>query len=315
TARRWPRSGPGTSSARWPCSPTGPARRRSWPWAQWSYGPSTRPSSTSSSSGCRGWRCPCSRPPRSACSAAITRPRTEPQLGPHPSDGGGHFTMRDRAMADTSPDADRAGLPRVVLPAVLATGLGAVTGVALDLGNALSEVARGALVGGSLGFAPIGAVFVATSAQSVLQLAGRIDELETRDRLTGLPNGRALRAWLEHHLPRANAVQAHTALLVIHADGIGRINESHGREVGDALVKALVARVRSRLRPQDQLFRAGGADVAVVCPEIAGTKAAEELAEALLELVGTPYEVEGELLRVPTCVGLAVGGGRPVSAR
>jgi diguanylate cyclase (GGDEF)-like protein len=217
-------------------------------------------------------------------------------------------------MADTSTDADRAGLPRVVLPAVLATGLGAVTGVALDLGTSLSEVARGALVGGSLGFAAIGAFFVATTAQSVLQLAGRVEELETRDRLTGLPNGRALRVWLEHHLPRANEVQAHTALLVIHADGIGRINESHGREVGDALVKALVARVRSRLRPQDHLFRTGGADVAVVCPEVAGTKAAEELAEGLLELVGTPYEVEGELLRVPTCVGLAVAGGRPATA-
>ena len=33
--------------------------------------------------------------------------------------------------------------------------------------------------------------------------------------MTGLPNGRALRTWLEHHLPRANEVQSHTALLVI----------------------------------------------------------------------------------------------------
>ncbi len=222
--------------------------------------------------------------------------------------------MRDPDMATSSTDADQAGLQRFVLPALLATALGAVTGMALGAGTALSDTARGAVMGGAFGFAAVAAYFVAATSQTVLDLSNQIDELDTLDRLTGLPNAKALRTWLEQHLPGANEVQAHTALFVIHADGIAQFNESHGREVGDELVKALVARVRSLLRPQDEIFRPGGTDVAVVRPDVAGTKAADEMAESLLELVGTPYEVDGELLRVPTCVGLAVSGGRPTTA-
>ena len=52
----------------------------------------------------------------------------------------------------------------------------------------------------------------------------------------------------------------------------------------------------------------------MIRPDLAGTHAAEDLAESILELLANPYEVEGELLRVPVCVGLAVAGGRPTTA-
>lgn len=196
----------------------------------------------------------------------------------------------------------------------VATAIGVLGGVALELGTSLTGTLAGAVIGGALGFGFASAAFVGTTARTIFQQRHRIEELETVDRLTGLRNARALRTWLERHLPHANEVQSHTALLVIHADGISRMNESHGREVGDELLKALVARTRSCLRPKDQLFRAGGTDVAVVRPELAGTRAAEELAESILALLENPYEVDGELLRVPVCVGLAVAGGRPTTA-
>ena len=153
-----------------------------------------------------------------------------------------------------------------------------------------------------------------TAHRAIHRLQTQVEELETRDPLTGLRNVRALRTWLEHHLPRANEVQSHTALLVIHAEGIDRINESHGREIGDELLMALVARARSCLLDKDQVFRAGGTDIAVVRPDLAGTHAAEELAETIMGLLANPYEVDGERLRVPVCMGLAVAGGRPTNA-
>ena len=62
------------------------------------------------------------------------------------------------------------------------------------------------------------------------------------------------------------------------------------------------------------MFRAGGTDIAVVRPDLAGTRAAEELAETMMDLLSNPYEVDGERLRVPVCMGLAVAGGRPTNA-
>lgn len=228
------------------------------------------------------------------------------------------FAMRGQDMSTSSTgDGGQSagpGLHGHVLRAVLATGLGALAGVALGLGTRVAGVPGSLLIGGVIGFGVSSGLFVATTARRLLHLAGRVEELETRDPLTGLPNGRALRTWLEGHLPHANEIQSHTALLVIHADGIDRINESHGREIGDELLRALVARVRSLLRSRDRLFRAGGTDIAVTRVELAGTRAAEELAEAILELLANPYEVDGELLRVPVSVGLAVAGGRPATA-
>jgi diguanylate cyclase (GGDEF)-like protein len=215
-------------------------------------------------------------------------------------------------MTSDAREPNDANFRDLALRAALGVVVGSLVGVAA-LGTALPSNVTGGLAGAAMGLTIAAGSVVVSETRRSAELANRIDALETRDRLTGLPNTRALHTWLDHHLPHANEVQSHTALLVIHADGLDSINQSHGREVGDELVTALVARVRSRLRPQDQLFRAGGTDFAVVRPEVAGTKAAEELAESILELVGTPYEVGGELLRVPACVGLAVAGGRPTT--
>lgn len=222
--------------------------------------------------------------------------------------------MRGRAMSTAGDQEQDAGIIAYALRALVAGGVGALAGVALDLGTRLTGSLAGVVIGGAVGFGLASGLYVATAFRTIDRLGRRVDELETRDPLTGLPNGRAMRSWLDRHLPHANEVQSHTALLVIHAEGIDRINESHGREVGDELLKALVARVRSCLLTKDQVFRSGGTDIAVVRPELAGTHAAEDLAESILELLANPYEIEGELLRVPVCVGLAVAGGRPTTA-
>jgi len=222
--------------------------------------------------------------------------------------------MWGRGMSAAGSQKQGASLLGYVVGAVVAGALGAVAGVALGLGTALTGNRAGAVIGAAIGFGMASGLYVAAAFRSIHRLQDRVDGLENRDTLTGLPNGRALRAWLEQYLPHANEIQSHTALLVIHAEGIDRINESHGREVGDELLKALVARARSCLQAKDHVFRAGGTEIAVVRTELAGTHAAEDLAEAILALLANPYEVDGELLRVPVCVGLAVAGGRPTNA-
>lgn len=215
--------------------------------------------------------------------------------------------------ARPSPDGD---VELDLGPALLRLGagaaVGALLGLVLPLGQLDSTVA-GALTGAALGFGLAAVAFVSGNVRRLLRLRARVDELETRDPLTGLPNGTVLRSWLDAHLPLANERQSHTALLVVHATGIDRINESHGREVGDDLLRAMVARVRTKLIEKDQVFRIGGTDIAVVRPELAGTHAADELARTILELLATPYQIDGELLRVPACIGLAVAGGRPAN--
>src|SRR4051812_48596236 len=123
-------------------------------------------------------------------------------------------------MADGNKDEQGATLASYGLRALVAGALGALAGISLDLGSSLSGPLSGAVVGAAVGFGLASIAILYATASTVRGLDDRIDELETRDALTGLPNGRALRSWLDGYLPHANQVQSHTALLVIHADGI-----------------------------------------------------------------------------------------------
>ena len=46
--------------------------------------------------------------------------------------------------------------------------------------------------------------------------------------------------------------------MLIDLDKFKRINDTYGPNVGDELMKAIVARLRTVLRPQDKLIRSGG---------------------------------------------------------
>src|SRR5690242_18752490 len=119
-------------------------------------------------------------------------------------------------MGHGSTDDQGANPGALWLLALGAAAVGALAGVALGLGSILTGPSSGALIGAAVAFGIASIAILYVSLKRVQNLDDRIEELETRDRLTGLPNGRALRSWLDGYLPHANQVQSHTALLVIH---------------------------------------------------------------------------------------------------
>src|SRR5689334_20775210 len=107
-------------------------------------------------------------------------------------------------MADGNTDEQGPTHAVYGLGALVAAALGALAAVGLGLGSSLNGDTAGALVGAAVGFGIAGVVILAITGNTVRSLDERVDELETRDRLTGLPNGKALRAWLDRYLPHAN---------------------------------------------------------------------------------------------------------------
>lgn len=92
-------------------------------------------------------------------------------------------------------------------------------------------------------------------------------EFAVTDPLTGLHN----RAYLDTHLKAlvARAADRGTALSVMIAD-IDRfkaINDMHGHDAGDAVLREFAARLRARIRGIDLVCRYGGEEFVVVMPE------------------------------------------------
>lgn len=123
----------------------------------------------------------------------------------------------------------------------------------------------------------------------------------THDDLTGLLNRAALHArWPD---PDPNV-----ALLYVDLDGFKPINDALGHRAGDAVLVEVARRLRTVVRPEDDVVRLGGDEFAIVCP--GGRQAADAIAARLVDVVGRPISLpDGPTVAVGASVGLTDGGG------
>ncbi len=158
-----------------------------------------------------------------------------------------------------------------------------------------------------LAVAAIGAgAFALRQRQGRAQLEAELNQLAHHDRLTGLPNRSVLEAWVEECLASSRRHSSRAAIMLIDLDRFKRINDSYGASVGDELMKAIVARLRTVLRPQDKLIRSTGTQFTMLCPEIPDSTAAELLARRVIGAIQTPFQVDQDLIDMNACVGVTV---------
>ena len=86
------------------------------------------------------------------------------------------------------------------------------------------------------------------------------------DPLTGLLNRRAFGDFAQRMARRRSGLPDPMALLVLDLDHFKLINDRHGHEVGDRMLKAFADAAEDSVRPTDQLFRMGGEEFCFVLP-------------------------------------------------
>jgi len=112
------------------------------------------------------------------------------------------------------------------------------------------------------------------TALMVEELSRRCGELETVDRLTGLPNHRAFQEFLAGEFPRAERYGSPLSLILIDIDRFRSLNESYGHLWGDRLLQAMAGRLRGMLRGVDMAARYGGEEFALLLPQTGAEQAA-----------------------------------------
>ena len=132
-----------------------------------------------------------------------------------------------------------------------------------------------------------------------------LTELAATDHLTGLLS----RRFLESHLRGLVAgVRRHAralSIVMLDLDNFKEINDTHGHQVGDEVLRTAVDRMRSRLRTEDLLGRWGGDELVLVLPDT-DVHGAATVAEALRGLIaGTAISVDGQRVPVTLSAGVA----------
>jgi len=117
----------------------------------------------------------------------------------------------------------------------------------------------------------VGAVEVFSDSTAKKKVEHRVSELEQlafRDPLTGLPNRRHIELKVEQGLQDHQRLGRLYGLLMFDIDHFKQVNDTHGHEVGDGLLKAVGQTLVQGLRTIDIVGRWGGEEFLVLMPDV-----------------------------------------------
>ncbi|MBI3203893.1 MAG: diguanylate cyclase [Myxococcales bacterium] len=129
----------------------------------------------------------------------------------------------------------------------------------------------------------------------------RLRELAIRDALTGLYNRRHLHERISEEIARAARSGRAFTLAMLDIDHFKRVNDEHGHQTGDDVLRALAEDLSARVRKTDCAGRWGGEEFLLILPETPRS-AALKLLDELREHVGRARD---GLPRFTVSVGVA----------
>ncbi len=140
-------------------------------------------------------------------------------------------------------------------------------------------------------------------------------EQSTLDPLTGLANRQRffdhVVATLAEPAPSpAGAGEAaepvESAVFLIDLDRFKAVNDTLGHPVGDALLRLVGKRLQSVLRDNDMVARLGADEFALLLSPAAGPARMAQLARRIVDVLGRPYLIDGQLVNIGASVGVAL---------
>jgi diguanylate cyclase (GGDEF)-like protein len=182
------------------------------------------------------------------------------------------------------------------IPIVITARLGAMLILVADVKTGRSGTEAGSL----LALVVAHAIAAGDRLHELDLLARRANS----DPLTGLRHHRPF----ELRLTQASVGQ--TAVITLDVDRFKKINDRYGHAAGDDALVSLVDSLRAALRGDDQLYRIGGDEFAVVV-DVNGIGEADAIARRLLEAARTV----GHTISVGVALHLAGETGRETLAR
>jgi diguanylate cyclase (GGDEF)-like protein len=136
------------------------------------------------------------------------------------------------------------------------------------------------------------------------RLLTRSERAARADRLTGLLNRAHFEKEAQRELRRARSAGGYVSVLFCDMDGLKRVNDELGHDVGDRVLKQTGSMLKRCLRAAEFIGRYGGDEFVVILPNLTRESALER-GDQLIESIAVVNDILPEHLHIGLSVGVA----------
>jgi diguanylate cyclase (GGDEF)-like protein len=143
----------------------------------------------------------------------------------------------------------------------------------------------------------------------------KIRQLALYDPLTGLPNRNLFNTLFGTGIARAQRRKSKVGLLLVDLDGFKAINDTHGHDAGDHLLKLFAMRLAGCIRDTDVVglndkdpcaARLGGDEFVVMLEDVGTESDLAQIAQRIIAVSHEPFDLAGPKECVSASIGMAV---------
>jgi diguanylate cyclase (GGDEF)-like protein/PAS domain S-box-containing protein len=145
-----------------------------------------------------------------------------------------------------------------------------------------------------------------TDISSIKEADKKLHYYANYDQLTGLCNRVQFDNLFNHALATAKRKGWKMALMFLDLDNFKEVNDTHGHNIGDLMLKKVARKLQATLRKNDIIARIGGDEFTVLLEGIKDQKDAMDVAVKLNEVTKEPIEIDGNVFFMSLSVGIAI---------
>jgi diguanylate cyclase (GGDEF)-like protein/PAS domain S-box-containing protein len=133
-----------------------------------------------------------------------------------------------------------------------------------------------------------------------------IKRLAYYDDITGLPNRNLFKERLSFAMEMAKRNKKKLMIVMLDFDRFKEINDAHGHDIGDKLLKSFANRTKRIIRKTDTFARFGGDEFAMCLVDFSRIEYMEKFAVKILHIFEDPFKVGNLKLEIKGSIGISV---------
>lgn len=141
------------------------------------------------------------------------------------------------------------------------------------------------------------------------QLENLLKNEARNDPLTGLANRRKLEEILPIAFQRARSNHMYLALVFIDLDEFKQINDTHGHQAGDQLLREVANRINQCTRTSDTVVRYAGDEFVIILENLKSKNDTNRISTKIQRMMAEPVQIGNKLLNITLSIGIAYYGG------